>query len=136
ACMAGIPCHYDGSAGDEYPGARRGVVVAVCPEQLGGLATPRSRAEIVGGTGDDVLDGRARVMSEQGDDVTEEYLRGAYATLEVARAAGATTAVLQDKSPSCGSTVINDGSFSKTRRTGMGVTAALLARHGIAVRPT
>lgn len=102
---------------------------------LGGLPSPRTRAEIVGGDGDDVLAGNARVVTERGVDVTAAYVAGAAAMLAVVRRHGATVAYLQDGSPSCGSTAINDGTFSKRRRSGLGVTAALLRSHGVDVRP-
>lgn len=105
----------------------------VCPEEDGGLATPRPAAEIRGGDGSDVLDGRARVVTEGGVDVTEAYLEGARIALERAREAGARTAILKSRSPSCGRGCIYDGSFSRTLKEGEGVTAALLEREGIQV---
>lgn len=136
ACRLGRRCRWDESVGP-LAGAndRAGTLIPVCPEELGGLETPRGRAEIVGGDGDQVLDGAARVLTEAGEDVTESYLQGAIATLAVARAAGATVARLQDFSPSCGASQVSDGTFTRTRRAGAGVTAALLLRHGIAVEP-
>lgn len=108
-------------------------IVAFCPEVAGGLSTPRDPAEIVGGDGADVLDGTAKVISDRGADVTAAFLRGARAALDAAREAGAQVAVLKSKSPSCGSKTIYDGTFSGTRTAGRGVSAALLARHGIQV---
>ena len=105
----------------------------VCPEQDGGLATPRPPAEIVGGAGADVLAGRARVVTADGGDVTEEYVNGAHAALEKAQAAGAVTAVLKSRSPSCGKGCVYDGTFSGVTTTGDGVTTALLEAHGINV---
>lgn len=110
-----------------------GRAVLVCPEVDGGLGTPRPPAEIRGGDGRDVLEGRARVVTQAGEDVTEEYLRGARRALERARAAGATTAILKARSPSCGRGGIYDGSFSRSLTAGDGVTAALLQRNGITV---
>ncbi|MQA84678.1 MAG: DUF523 domain-containing protein [Streptosporangiales bacterium] len=137
ACLAGAPCRYNArsKASDEVTDlVRRGGAVAVCPEVVGGLGVPRRPAEIVGGDGDDVLDGRARVVDDCGNDVTDAFLSGAERALDLARRAGAKTAVLTDRSPSCGSREIYDGTFGGTRRPGIGVTAALLARHGIEVR--
>jgi uncharacterized protein YbbK (DUF523 family) len=99
----------------------------------GGLGTPRPAAEIVGGDGHDVLAGRARVITEEGRDVTAEYVRGAERALEAARDAGASKAILKSRSPSCGCGAVYDGSFTRTRRTGDGVTAALLIENGIEV---
>jgi uncharacterized protein YbbK (DUF523 family) len=112
---------------------REGKAIPVCPEQLGGLSTPRNPAEIVGGDGEDVLDGKARVMDRTGKDVTEAFIRGAYEALHLAKAVGAKEAILKEKSPSCGSCVIYDGTFQGKKKAGMGVTAALFQRHGIRV---
>jgi uncharacterized protein YbbK (DUF523 family) len=136
ACLAGRACRYDGSTNLDDWVARlvaTGRAVLVCPEADGGLPTPRPPAEIVGGDGDDVLDGRARVVARDGRDVTEAYVRGAEAALEAARRAGARNALLKARSPSCGRGKIYDGSFSGTLVAGDGVTVALLRRHGISV---
>jgi len=136
ACLAGVHCRYDrghnGIAAIEDL-IRAGKALPVCPEQLGGLPTPRNPAEIVGGDGDDVLDGRARVIDNQGRDVTEAFVQGAYQALRIAQAAGARVAVLKESSPSCGSHRIYDGTFRKQKKPGHGVTAALFRRHGIRV---
>lgn len=136
ACLAGRHCRFDGGANLDDEVARlvaEGRAILVCPEADGGLPTPRPPAEIVGGTGDDVLDGRARVVTADGADVTAAYLAGAQVALEAARQAGATRAILKARSPSCGVGHIYDGSFTRTRRPGEGVTAALLRRSGIEV---
>lgn len=132
ACLVGRSCRYDARPGDtrSADGA-----TPVCPEVAGGLTTPRPRAEIVGGDGYDVLDGRARVVTDTGVDVTAAYIAGASEVLATAEAIGANRAVLQDGSPSCGSSRINDGSFTKTRRPGAGVAAAMLDRAGIQIMP-
>lgn len=138
ACLGGTPCRYDARSKESAEVTRllrRGEAVSVCPEVAGGLGTPRRPAEIVDGDGDDVLDGRARVVDAAGNDVTAAFLEGARHALEVAQRAGATTAILTDRSPSCGCRQIYDGTFSGGRRPGTGVTAALLARHGITARP-
>ena len=136
ACLAGRACRYDGSDNaDDRVGAliAEGRAVLVCPEEEGGLGTPRPPAEIVGGDGHGVIAGRARVVTKQGRDVTEEYLRGARLALDRARAAGATTAVLKARSPSCGKGCVYDGTFSRTQQVGDGVTTALLEANGISV---
>lgn len=136
ACFAGICCRYDqkhNRVDAIQQLIREGKAVPVCPEQLGGLPTPRNPAEIVGGNGDDVLDGRARVVDNQGNDVTAQFLAGAQETLKVAQSLGAKQAILKERSPSCGSSMIYDGTFSKVKQPGVGVTAALLRRHGIEV---
>nr|BBH85680.1 purine-nucleoside phosphorylase [Thermosporothrix sp. COM3] len=137
ACMTGTPCRYNGQAKPD-PRVIRLVehqeAIAVCPEMLGGLSTPRRPAEIVGGDGDDVLDGKARVIDDSGQDVTEAFLAGAHQALKLAQAAGAREAILKEFSPSCGCATIYDGTFSGKRQAGTGVTAALLRRYGIVVR--
>jgi uncharacterized protein YbbK (DUF523 family) len=136
ACLIGCQCRYDQRAClDEETEAllKEGKAIPVCPEQLGGLPTPRPPAEIVGGDGFDVLDGRARVIDRTGRDVTAEFLAGARQSLRLAQTVGATSAVLKENSPSCGSSFVYDGTFSGKKTAGVGVTAALLIRSGIAV---
>ncbi|QGP92559.1 hypothetical protein MGLY_19420 [Neomoorella glycerini] len=136
ACLAGEKCKYSGGHNLVPPIAelvRRGKAVPVCPEALGGLTIPRPPAEIRGGDGYDVLAGRARVLDKEGQDVTAAFLRGAAATLAKAREIAAELVVLKEKSPSCGSKLIYDGTFSGTARPGTGVTAALLQQHGFKV---
>jgi uncharacterized protein YbbK (DUF523 family) len=136
ACLAGRACRFDGRANpDDEVGhlVAEGRAVLVCPEEEGGLGTPRPPAEIVGGDGSDVLDGRARVLTRAGVDVTAEYLEGARIALARARESGAERAILKARSPSCGKGCIYDGSFSLTPAEGDGVTAALLQRAGIEV---
>lgn len=113
--------------------AARGEVVPICPEVAGGLTIPRPTAEIVGGDGGDVLDGCARVVTVAGDDVTDAFIRGAECALEVAQRLGISVAILRQRSPSCGSACIYDGTHSGMLRGGQGVTTALLRRHGVEV---
>lgn len=110
-----------------------GRAVLVCPEVDGGLDTPRPPAEIVGGDGRAVLEGRARVVTARGADVTAAYVAGAHRALEAARRSGATSAILKARSPSCGKGCVYDGSFSSTLVAGDGVTAAVLETNGITV---
>lgn len=139
ACLLGRPVRYDGRAktsDDETLAAWRaeGRLVPYCPEVEGGLPVPRPPAEIEGGAGGEaVLAGKARIRTAAGEDVTEHFLAGAYRALELARAHGVRVAVLKEGSPSCGVLRIYDGSFQGRAVPGRGVTAALLARHGIAV---
>jgi uncharacterized protein YbbK (DUF523 family) len=137
ACLMGCECRYDQKdnwVADIEQLVKDGNAIPVCPEQLGGLPTPRNPAEIVGGDGFDVLDGTAKVIDNQGNDVTEQFLQGARQALRIAQSVGATEAVLKERSPSCGSHMVYDGTFSKTKRKGVGVTAALFIRNGISVR--
>lgn len=136
ACLIGCNCRYD-EKNNLYPHlaklVQEGKAIPVCPEQLGGLPTPRPPAEIVGGEGKDVLTGKARVIDVNGNDVTAQFVKGARETLKIAQLIGATSAILKQRSPSCGSEEIYDGSFNKKRIKGRGVTAALLMENGIKV---
>jgi uncharacterized protein YbbK (DUF523 family) len=137
ACLLGLRTRYDGERMDPHPQALRLIesemAIPICPEQLGGLPTPREPAEIVGGTGIDVLEGRGQVLTVGGLDVTAQYVAGAQEALRIARLLGAHRAVLSQNSPSCGVCGIYDGSFSHRLIEGMGVCAALLDREGIDV---
>jgi len=126
ACLAGQPCRYDGKA-TPHPVVLRlleqGCAVPVCPEVLGGLNTPRECVELRAG----------RALCRSGRDVTDEFLRGAQASLERAHAAGCRRAVLKSRSPSCGTGRVYDGSFCGTLVPGDGIFAALLKRHGFSL---
>ncbi len=108
-------------------------LVVVCPEVEGGLLIPRPPAEIVGGSGEDVLNEKAGIINEQGADVTAAFIRGADIALDLVKRFSIRVAILKEKSPSCGSTSIYDGSFTRKRIPGQGVTAALLRKNGVAV---
>lgn len=133
ACLAGICCRFDGGHRlDErvLKLQERGKLIPLCPEQLGGLPIPRPPAEITGGDGYDVLDGRARVVGAEGKDVTRHFLEGAQKVLKIIKESGAEEVILKEKSPSCG--------VHKIYRNGVivpgkGVLAALLFREGIEV---
>ncbi|MGE7688969.1 DUF523 domain-containing protein [Lysinibacillus sp. NPDC097214] len=136
SCLAGLKVRYNGK--DSLDERIQKLVlenkaVTVCPELMGGFSTPREPAEIVGGDGEDVLDGKAKVVEKSGRDVTELYLKGAYATLKKALELGATKVILKEYSPSCGSAMIYNGDFNGTKLVGMGVTTSLLRRNNIAV---
>lgn len=134
ACLVGFCTRLDGRA-RSFPGvmslASRFCLIPVCPEQLGGLATPRPGAEVCGGAGAQVLGGAAKVVTTDGIDVTQAFVRGAAEVLAVARLTGAEAAVLKARSPSCGVGTTYDGTFSHTLQQGSGVTAALLESSGI-----
>ena len=134
ACLLGYTCRYDGRhcrARDLDVGPAE--LIPFCPEQAGGLPTPRKPAEIVDGDGEDVLDGKARVRTECGTNVTAQFLKGAQAALKLCQELDIKRALLKARSPSCGVSAIYDGAFRGTTRPGAGVTAALLRRHGIHV---
>lgn len=136
SCLAGKACRYDATAcfhSKITHLTKESEAVLVCPEVMGGLSTPRDPAEIVGGTGADVLTGRAKVITVNGEDVTEQFLKGAYQTLKIAKQHNAETVILKQNSPSCGSKAIYDGSFTGAKKAGEGVTAALLRKNGFTV---
>lgn len=136
ACLAGIPCRYDGNHKENYELKElviQGKAIALCPEVIGGLDIPRKPAEIVGGDGFDVWNGAARVKDIDGLDVTDAYLKGAKRTLERLERLKIETVILKEKSPSCGVCRIYDGTFSGKAKAGLGVTAAYLKLHGIEV---
>ncbi|MGI8386304.1 DUF523 domain-containing protein [Robertmurraya sp. P23] len=136
ACLAGLPVRYNGLSSLEekiHKLVSEKKAITACPELLGGLETPREPAEIVDGTGEDVLDGKAKVLDCKGKDVTEAFVEGAYETLDVIRKIQATVVVLKENSPSCGSGKIYDGTFTGEKVEGHGVTAALLIRNGVRV---
>ncbi len=126
ACLLGASCRYDGGSKpvlsvEALMGKYQ--LVPVCPEQLGWLPTPREPSERQG----------ARVVMKSGTDVTEQYRRGAEQALHLARVFGCTKAVLKERSPSCGTGEIYDGTFSGRLIPGDGVTAEVLKAHGIEV---
>ena len=126
ACLAGKKCRWDGSARPCEKVMRlvgEGKAIAVCPEELGGLSTPREPAEQRNG----------RVITKDGQDVTAAFERGAEAVVRIAKENGCTEAVLKSKSPSCGSDKVYNGNFDGKLVDGDGVTAKLLKEQGIPV---
>jgi uncharacterized protein YbbK (DUF523 family) len=97
------------------------------------LRTPRARQEIQGGTGEEVLDGKCRVLNTDGEDVTQEFIVGAEETLRIARLLHIDEFIGKSRSPSCGCGQMYDGAFSGKLVDGDGVTTALLKRNGIRV---
>ncbi|MEH7336920.1 DUF523 domain-containing protein [Neobacillus drentensis] len=136
SCLAGLEVRYNGSHSVDNrirKWLQENKVITVCPELLGGFLTPREPAEIIGGDGEDVLDGKAKVVEKSGRDVTELYIKGAYDTFRKAKEVNATIIVLKEYSPSCGSTMIYNGEFKAKKVVGNGVTTALLKRNGLRV---
>jgi uncharacterized protein YbbK (DUF523 family) len=124
ACLAGVSCRYDGCS-KERATIRKlvedGQAIAVCPEELGGLSTPRAPAEKCGD----------KIINQHGRDVTLNYLRGAEQALKIAQEAGCTEAHLKSLSPMCGVGEIYDGHFNGEKIQGDGVLVELLRKHGI-----
>lgn len=136
ACLAGIKCKYNG--GHNFIPAiaslvKEGKAIPVCPESLGNLPIPRPPAEIENGNGYEVLEGKTRVINNQGQDVTNAFCEGAKATLSKALKIKPKIIILKEKSPSCGSKFIYNGKFNNTIKPGQGVTTALLRKHGFKV---
>jgi uncharacterized protein YbbK (DUF523 family) len=139
ACLLGIRCAW---SGDDKCKNERAIelskvepLIPVCPEQLGGLPTPRVPQEIHGGKGDDVLDNKCSVVNKDGEDVTREFIKGADETLKIAWQLNIKEFIARSKSPSCGCGQIYDGTFSGKLIDGDGVTTALLRRNGIRIIP-
>lgn len=136
ACLCGVNCKYSGGNNLDEKVLQlynRGLAIAICPEVLAGLGTPRVPHEIVGGTGEDVLEGNAKVMSKDGIDNTLAFIHGAEKTLDIAKKLNIRKAVLKAKSPSCGCGEIYDGSFTGKKIKGNGVVSELLIKNGIQV---
>ena len=137
ACLLGIKCTWDGT--DKYKDERiikvlkDETLIPVCPEQLGGLKTPRPPQEVQGGSGEDILDGKCKVKNINGEDVTGEFITGAEETLRLAKLYKVSQFIGKSRSPSCGCGQIYDGTFSGKLIDGDGVTTALLKRNGIKV---
>ncbi|MDT2596969.1 DUF523 domain-containing protein [Enterococcus dongliensis] len=136
ACLGGIACRYDGDS-NEIAALKKlvetGQAIMICPEVLGGLPTPRPPAEIQGGDGFDVWQGRAKVFDKMGNDLTDAFKQGAISAYNELKKLQITGLVLKEKSPSCGSSLIYDGSFSGTRIKGVGVATAYFIQQGLPV---
>ncbi len=137
ACLLGIKCTWDGTSKYTNENAvellRDEILIPICPEQLGGLKTPRLPQEIQGGSGEHVLDGKCKVKNINGEDVSREFIRGAEETLRLAQLLRVSQFIGKSKSPSCGCGQIYDGKFSNELVDGDGVTTALLKRNGVKV---
>jgi uncharacterized protein YbbK (DUF523 family) len=135
-CLLGINCRYDGS------NALSSHVIAylkdkeyfmVCPEELGGLTTPRKPCEIIDGDGFSVIYDKAIVHTSDGIDVTREFVLGALKTYDILRDNKIDMIILKENSPSCGSAYVYDGTFSNNKISGFGITSAYLIDKGITI---
>lgn len=135
ACLCGVNCKYSGKNNmDErcMHLLEEGKALLVCPEQLGGLSTPRKPSELQN-VPEDILNMSGKILTCDGDDVTENYLKGAQEALKIAEKAGIKKAILKEGSPSCGVNYIYDGTFTHKKIEGCGLTTSLLRKHGIDV---
>jgi uncharacterized protein YbbK (DUF523 family) len=137
SCLLGVYAKYDGTMTNQNECLMKychlGKYIPVCPEQLGGLCTPRKPVELIGGSGCDVLCGSAKAENSLREDVTEQFRRGAEETLRLTRIFPVRAAILKERSPSCGVHKIYDGEFSHVLKEGSGVTAELLRQNGIEI---
>lgn len=136
ACLGGCPVRYDGRDQKVVVIAelvKNKEAITICPEVLGGLPIPRDPAEIVGGDGFAVWQGTARVLTNLGEDVTEMFKKGARQAYQQLQEKGIDTLILKEKSPSCGSQLIYDGTFSGNTIEGVGVATAYFLNQGLQV---
>jgi len=137
SCLVGINSQWDGGEKRNQKLidlVKSGSAVFMCPEQAGGMPTPREPSEIEHGKkATDVLAEAGKVLTRSGKDVTKEYVEGAKQVLALCKELGIIVAILKEKSPSCGSNKTYDGTFTGTKVSGKGVTAELLTQHGIQV---
>lgn len=138
ACLIGQAVRYDATAlkqDDELikQWSEENRLIPICPEVSGGMSIPRAAAEIVGGNGNDVINGDAQVIDNLGNDVSHFFIKGAENALELCLTHNIKIAILTERSPSCGSQLIYNGEFNRTRVSGFGVTTALLNKNDIIV---
>lgn len=134
ACLCGVNCKYNGLNNyneicDKLLAS--GKAILVCPEQLGGLPTPRIPSEIIGESSNILNYNNGSVIDKNGNDVTPQFVKGAKETLQIAKKLNIKKAILKDSSPSCGVNYIYDGNFNGTKIKGMGLTAQLLKESSI-----
>lgn len=135
ACLAGVCCRYDGKSNAFTPVmelVRQGRAILVCPEQLGGMATPRVASEIQT-QAPRTQDQPIPILQKNGNNVTKAFTLGAHEALYIAQLAGCSKAILKARSPSCGCGIIYDGSFSKKLVTGNGIFAQAAIDAGLTV---
>lgn len=131
SCLAGINCRYDGNNNSNEKVVKlvkEGKAIPVCPEVLGGLGIPRDRSEIVKDQ-----NGDRKVITENGKDVTAEFIKGAMKTAAIAKIVNAEKAVMKKYSPSCGYGEIYDGTFNNNLVEGNGITVEMLIENGVEI---
>ena len=135
SCLCGVNCKYSGSNNLNESCLKllkEGKAILVCPEQLGGLSTPRTPAEIIG-TARGAIYEEDKVLTKDNIDVTEAFIKGAMETLHIAKLSHIKTAILKEGSPSCGVNYVYDGSFTGKKIYGKGITSTILEENGIEV---
>ena len=137
-CLLGYPVRYDASSKRVEnliltDWEQQNVLIAVCPEMLGGLCCPRKPAEIQTSQNKAIIFEKTRILNTDKVDVSTAYYLGAKKTLQICQKFGITIALLKEKSPSCGVNFRYDGSFSRKIISGSGVTTSLLKKNGIFV---
>ena len=135
SCIAGVKCRYNGSSSYKENLLKNinEEFIHICPEILAGFKIPRKPCEIVNGSGEDVLIGKAKILNIDGLDITEQMLIGTQKSLQICLEKNVKKAYLQTKSPTCGCGKIYDGTFSSKLKNGNGVFTALLIRNNITV---
>jgi len=135
SCITGIKCRYNASSSynKKFLGSIKESYIDICPEILAGLKIPRKPCEITGGSGEDVLNGNAKIMDNEGFDMTDQMIAGAKKAIKICLENKVTKAYLQSKSPTCGYGKIYNGTFSSTIREGNGIFTALLIKNKIKV---
>lgn len=135
ACLCGINCRYNSSNSYNEICSKLMIenkAIPVCPEQLGGLSTPRTPCELQG-TANEVIEGKNRIIDSDGIDVTEMFLRGANEVLKLSKMLNVKKAILKEGSPSCGVNFVYDGTFEGRKISGMGITSQILSDASIEV---
>lgn len=139
ACLLGLNTRYDGKSKKsetliQYLTENEIQFFPLCPEQLGGLCTPRPACEIESGfNATDVINGKAKILTNDGEDMTDSFLKGANLVLDFCKRFEITHAILQEKSPSCGYSRVYDGTFTGILKEGSGILTQLLKDNGITI---
>lgn len=137
ACLLGIPCRWNGKSKTSKKSLEvylKGNAIPVCPEIFGGLSTPRSACEIIGGDGKDVLTRKAKIVDKKGKDYSKAFVCGSAIALEkIVKNYGIKKAILKSGSPTCGAGHIFSGKFDGKKKKGVGVFAAMLEKNGVEI---
>lgn len=135
ACLCGINCRYDGlNSYSEFCEKllKENKALPVCPEQLGGLTTPRKPCEMQG-SAMEIINGKKIILDINGIDTSEMFLRGAREVLKIAKILNVKTAILKEGSPSCGVNYVYDGTFAGVKIPGIGITSQMLCNESIKI---